>query len=187
MNRFIIRSGALALVLKTLIGVCLTAVFTFGANSDAQAALDRAKAAYDQGNIQEAIKQYTQAIKADLNDANVYTSRGLAYASLGDYGKAIADYSQAIKLNPNDEAAYFIRGSTYEFFLGDYSKAIADYSQAIKLSPNHAIAVIAYGFRGNAYENMGDLKSATKDARKACELGDCDLLQTMAKAGKLRD
>jgi hypothetical protein len=32
-----------------------------------------------------------------------------------------------------------------------------------------------------------DLKSATKDARKACSLGYCELVQEMAEKGWIRD
>jgi tetratricopeptide (TPR) repeat protein len=154
-----------------------------GANAAQQSAFDKGYAASQQGNYQEAIKQYTEALKIDPNLAQAYNNRGNAYAGLGDYKKAIADYAQAIKIDPNNAEAYYNRGLAY-YNLGDTSKAITDWTQAIKIDPN---LVQAYYNRGVAYAELGDYKSATKDARKACELGACDLLQLMTKEKLLRD
>ncbi|GHU33246.1 hypothetical protein AGMMS50256_24810 [Betaproteobacteria bacterium] len=46
------------------------------------------------------------------------------------------------------------------------------------IDPNLALA---YGSRGYSYAVLGDSKKAMQDARKACELGSCDLLQYMGK------
>jgi Flp pilus assembly protein TadD len=70
------------------------------------------------------------------------------------------------------------------FLKNDHGRAIADYTQAIKLDPKDANA---YFGRGLAYDSLGDYKSATKDARKACELGECDLLQILGKNKHIRD
>jgi tetratricopeptide (TPR) repeat protein len=129
---------------KILIAVCVTAVFAFGAGSAAKEAFDRGLAAHKQGNTQEAIAQFTQAIKLDPNYTDAYNNRGNAYYDLDDYDKAIADYAQAIKIDPGDADAYNNRGIAYHN-LGDYDKAIADYAQAIKLDPNLAQATIIAG------------------------------------------
>jgi tetratricopeptide (TPR) repeat protein len=102
------------IIVKALIAFCLTTAFAFGASA-AEEALDRGEAAENRGDLQEAIKQYAQAIKID---------------------------------------------------------------------PNYALA---YVFRGNAYDKLGDYKSATKDARKACELGDCKALKYLGQNKLLRD
>ena len=45
-----------------------------------------------------------KAIRLNLNNANNYNNRGVAYKRKGDYGRAIQD------LNSNDTFAYFNRG-----------------------------------------------------------------------------
>jgi tetratricopeptide (TPR) repeat protein len=65
--------------------------------------------------------------------------------------------------------------------LCDYSRAIADFTQAIKIDPNYGMA---YNNRGLAYLDADDRENAAKDARKACELGDCNLLQSMDESNK---
>jgi len=55
---------------------------------------------FDIGSFTEAITDYTDAIKVDKNFAQVFCSRGNAYAALGQYAKAFADYKKAILLMP---------------------------------------------------------------------------------------
>ncbi|MDR2152295.1 MAG: tetratricopeptide repeat protein, partial [Helicobacteraceae bacterium] len=57
---------------------------------------------------------------------------------------------------------------------GNFQEAIKHYTQAIRIDPNYANA---YNNRAAAYTVLSDLKSAAKDAKKACELGDCNGLQ----------
>jgi tetratricopeptide (TPR) repeat protein len=83
------KEKKMRIALKALICVCLSAAFAFGADNDAQAARDRAEAAYEQGNMQDAIKHWTQAIKIDPNNAVAYYSRGNAYKKLTNFDKAI--------------------------------------------------------------------------------------------------
>jgi tetratricopeptide (TPR) repeat protein len=175
-------SGGANAIGRVLIVLCLAAAFAFGAES-AKEACDRGVAAQNRGDYQEAIKQYTEAIKADPKYAEAYNYRALAYAALHNYVMAFADFAQALKIDPSYWAAYVDRGAVYEK-LGDYKSAIADYTQAIKIDPKDAKA---YNNRGAVYYNLGDYKSATKDARKACELGNCELLGALGKDKLIRD
>jgi tetratricopeptide (TPR) repeat protein len=115
--------------------------------------------------------------------AEVELNHGVAAYKRGDMKVAINQATKAIELNPNYTDAYNNRGNAYAA-LGNKSRAIADYSQAIKLNPNDALA---YNNRGVAYYDLGDYKGASEDARKACELGNCKLLEFMATLGYLRD
>ena len=45
------------------------------------------------GRYQEAIADYTTAIKINPDDADAYVNRGAAYDDLGRYQEAIADYT----------------------------------------------------------------------------------------------
>ncbi|MDR2035047.1 MAG: tetratricopeptide repeat protein [Helicobacteraceae bacterium] len=119
---------------KALIAFCSTAAFAY-ANS-AVVAFDRGLTADISGNFQEAIKQFSIAIKEDSNYAYAYNNRGVIYRSLGDHNKAIEDYNQAIKIDPTFAYAYYNRGLVY-YNLGNKSKAIADFTQATKIDPNY--------------------------------------------------
>src|SRR5258707_10431689 len=51
------------------------------------------------GELERAIADYDEAIKADPQQSAAYNNRGIAYAAGSDYDKAIADYDEAVKLN----------------------------------------------------------------------------------------
>jgi len=89
-----------------------------------------------------------------------------------DPKKAIGYLNNAIKLQPDYAQAYYNRGNAY-YGLGLYQRAIKDYNEAIRLKPKD---VDAYYNRGNAYFFLGNNKLGCLDAQKACELGDCKLL-----------
>jgi tetratricopeptide (TPR) repeat protein len=118
------------------------------------------------GNYDQAIAEYTQAIDLDPSLTSFYYNRGLAYGSKKDYDNAISDFSQVIKMNPRDEGAYFERGFVYAM-KGSLELAIADFSQVIQLDPGDAYA---YNNRGLAYEKIGQKDKAIKDFERALEL-----------------
>lgn len=113
----------------------------------------------NKGEIDNAIKSYTKAIKHNPNDYWAYVWRGLAYYEQGKYDKAIGDFTEAIKLRPNNFAVYAWRAATY-YEQGKYDNAIDDLNKAIDLdSDYHA----AYGYRGKNYFQKNDYVNAKKD------------------------
>jgi hypothetical protein len=134
---------------------------------------------YSLGNYRPAIEDYSRAIEIRPNYAEAYTNRGVAYYSLGNYRQAIEDYSRAIDIRPNSAEAYINRGNAYSR-LSNYNRAIEDYGRAIEIRPDSAEAYINRGF---TYINKGDKISSCHDAQKACELGNCKLLETANTRG----
>jgi protein O-mannosyl-transferase len=130
--------------------------------------------AYDNlGNHKQAIEDYNRAIESEPGYADAYYNRGLAYNSLRNYRKAIEDYDRAIGINPRDAEAYYNRGLAHQG-AGDDRQAIEDYGRAINIKPDFADA---YYNRGVVYLNHHNI-SGCGDARKLCEFGDCELLES---------
>jgi len=145
-----------------------------GGNSNAQMTdadyNNRGNSYYEKGQYDQAISDYSEAIKINPADAIAYNNRGLAYYKKGQYDKAISDCTKAIGINPAYAAAYHIRGVAHDE-KGQYDQAMSDYSEAIKINPADAIA---YDFRGYLYwEILGKKEKACKDFKKACTLGRC--------------
>jgi tetratricopeptide (TPR) repeat protein len=113
-----------------------------------------------------AISDFTQAIRLDPNSANAYRERGIAYSDKGDHRRGILDLNQTILLSPNNPRAYINRGNMYRL-IGDYDRAITDYNQAIRLDPNSASA---YMNRGGAYRQKGNINQAIADCTQAIRL-----------------
>jgi tetratricopeptide (TPR) repeat protein len=121
----------------------------------------------------KAIEYLTDAIRLQPDFANAYGARGNAYANQKEYQLALEDYNKAILLKPDKAVFFSNRGNVYKD-LNKYQLAIEDYNQAIRLKPDNAEA---YHNRGNAYFIQGDKSLGCSDAQKACELGNCQLLE----------
>jgi tetratricopeptide (TPR) repeat protein len=142
----------------------------------------RGNAYYTLGNYRQAIEDYGRLIEIRPDLAGAYLNRGVAYNGLGNYKQAIDDYSRAIKIKPDFADAYNNRGNAYAG-LGNFKQAIEDYGRTIEIKPDLAEA---YNNRGFFYLTHGDKISGCYDARKACELGNCKLLEAVNTRGLCR-
>jgi regulator of sirC expression with transglutaminase-like and TPR domain len=131
---------------------------------------------YIDGRIEDAIDHYNESIRTTPDFADAYNNRGGAYAKLGRPRLAIQDFNKAIELKHNYATAYFNRGSLYAV-LGQYQLAIDNLSAAIRLKPDYAGA---YNNRAFVYINQGDYISGCRDAKRACEMGDCKVRESSA-------
>ncbi len=116
--------------------------------------------AYKQtGRINEAIADFSEAIRFDPKEAFVYHNRGYSFIMKREWDHAIADFTEAIRLSPKDAIIYFNRGRTY-LEKGQFDKAIADFSEAIRFNPSFAEA---YSSRGWACDKKGDMDGEIAD------------------------
>jgi hypothetical protein len=134
------------------------------------------------GYWQDSITLFGHALKVTENNWLAYNNRGISYSRLGNYRQAIDDYSRAIESNSGYALAYTNRGISYNG-LGNYKQAIEDYNRAIEIKPDLAEAYLS---RGAYYLNQGDNISGCRDAQKACELGNCKLLEAANTRGFCR-
>jgi protein O-mannosyl-transferase len=132
-----------------------------------------------EGKINEAIEQYNKGIRI-MPYVLIYINRGVAYGELGQYKQAIDDFDHAIRLNPGYQIPYYNKGVVYGK-LGRYKQAIEEFNKAISRNPEYAEG---YYRRGVAYILQGNYQDGCRDAQKACELENCQLLE-YAKAGRL--
>jgi Flp pilus assembly protein TadD len=155
----------------------------------------------NQKAYKDAIKDYTEAIRANPDYADAYGNRGWSYLQLGLCEKAIMDLSEAIRLKSDNADFYFNRGSAY-FDLKQYENAVSDYLEVIRLKPDYAEAYsnigilylhlkqyeraitdfteairlkpdlgAAYYSRGYTYHMLGNDKAANADLKKSKKLG----------------
>jgi tetratricopeptide (TPR) repeat protein len=136
----------------------------------------------------------------EAGSAKAYDLRGLSFYRYKDYKNAVKDFTQAIKLEPEYAASYNYRAFAYAA-AKDFKKAAKDAERACELGNCDAREVLkmlddsnkaiksnpqdakAYSNRAAAYIWLNDLKQATIDAEKACELGDCEALEGMGEKG----
>ncbi|BDA76415.1 hypothetical protein CAL7716_105810 (plasmid) [Calothrix sp. PCC 7716] len=130
------------------------------------------------GDYEEAVLDFTEAIKLNPKFDRAYLNRGLIRYDFGDKKGAISDYNQALKINPNLAEAYAGRGIIYRD-LKNNERAIADYSQALNINPNLAET---YENRGLARDILGDKKGAITDYNQALKLNP-NLVESYAGRG----
>jgi hypothetical protein len=111
-----------------------------------------------------------------------YNNRGNTYHHLGNYRQAIEDLNRAIEIKPGYAEAYNNRAKAYNG-VGNYRQAIKDLYRAIEIKQGYADA---YYNRAIVYLKQGDNILGCRDAQKACELGDCKVLEMAKDRGLCR-
>jgi tetratricopeptide (TPR) repeat protein len=135
------------------------------------------------GNYRQAIEDYDRVIKSIPGFAEAYINRSVAYNGLGNYRQAIEDCDRAIAIKPGYAEAYINRGAANKG-LRNYRQAIEDLNRAIEIKPGYYAE--AYIIRGVVYLGQGDNISGCRDARNACKLGNCKLLEAANTRGLCR-
>ena len=115
----------------------------------------------------EAIADYSEALRLKPNDAQVFNNRGNAFYYNGQLDRAIEDYDDAIRLQPDLAEAYGNRGNVYRR-KGQLARAIEEYDTAIHLEPGNAQV---YADRGLAYEMLGETRQALRNFERAYAFG----------------
>ena len=118
------------------------------------------------GQVDSAVKVYSQTIEFDPRHAFAYNNRGIAYDRKREINKALKDYDEAIRLKQDFAGAYYNRGITYTE-KGEFELALEDFTKAIQLDPQFDRA---YSNRGNVYNEQNDIDKAIGDHNRAIEL-----------------
>jgi tetratricopeptide (TPR) repeat protein len=96
----------------------------------------RGYAAANEQRFEDAISEYSEALKWNSQDAGIYEQRAAVEMKINDYDKALADYSEGIKLKPNETRYYLYRSYIYET-KGDVKSSMADTEKVLKLDPKN--------------------------------------------------
>jgi tetratricopeptide (TPR) repeat protein len=132
----------------------------------AMALVDKGIKNYNDGAVDKAMTEFTEAIHLDPNCLQAYLNRGYAYGKRREYDKAIADYTEAIRLDPKEPFGYYGRGKAYHE-KRNLDKAIEDYNEVIRLDPNKSFF---RSERGKAYSENGEQGKAIADFTEAIRL-----------------
>ena len=133
----------------------------------ALAHLNRGIAYGERGEYNEALADFSAALRINPQYAEAFFNCGNIYYERKDFDRALYDFSEAIRINPNYVKAYNNRGNLFKS-CGNFEKALADYSQAINIDPNYEKP---YYNRALLYISRGETKKAEEDFKKLGELG----------------
>jgi lipoprotein NlpI len=110
-------------------------------------------------HYQDAVRDFTQALKFAPASSDVLYNRGGAYSKLGRWDEAIADYGAQLALVPNDPNAFYARAWAHAQ-RGDDIAAIADLDQVLAIVPNDQESLMD---RGGLNIRAGRLDAAVED------------------------
>lgn len=86
----------------------------------------------DNGNLNEALTDFNEAIRLKPEFAAAYNNRGLVHIEEGNLGAALYDFNEAIRIQPGFSNPYFNRAMVWER-KGDYIAIINDYHKYLGL------------------------------------------------------
>ena len=125
-----------------------------------------ANALKDQGQFDEAIRSYQQALQLRPDDAATHNNLGNALRDQGRLDEALACFRRAIQCKPDSADAHNNLGNALKD-LGRAAEAVGCYRRAIELQP--ALAQ-AHCNLGNALQEMGQSTEALGGYQQALEL-----------------
>ena len=140
-----------------------------------------------EGNPQEALHWYAEALKVTPGNAEVLNNAGVALMSLGDAAEAVRRYREALRVWPAYALAHSNLANALAS-LGERESAIREYSEALRLKPDYAEA------RANLAQVLaadGRPADAVREYREALRIRPDDagahrgLGVTLAGAGRL--
>ena len=91
----------------------------------------------DQGNVDEAMRQYENALRVWPKSALAHVNLGVALANQGKFSEAIHHYNEALRLIPDYALAHGNLGRA-QASLGRTDEAIAHYKEALRIDPSFA-------------------------------------------------
>ncbi|MRG92962.1 tetratricopeptide repeat protein [Polyangium spumosum] len=124
----------------------------------------------EEGDLDGAIDDFTEAIDLAPEEHAPKYNRGNARSLAGDVEGALADYTEAIDLAPAFAPAWQRRGLTKQR-IGDLLGAIADLDEAVRLDPSEPSA---FGERAALRALRADFAGAVEDCERALEMAPPD-------------
>ncbi len=123
-------------------------------------------AAAQQGNYQEALADFDNAVNEDPENANFRYYRAETYLNLQQYDKAWEDIHTIERYDPNLKNFHSLKGR-YHNAVKQYNDAYHEFRLAIEADPDDAVA---WDAKGAACMNTMRLKEAMEAFDKALEL-----------------
>ncbi len=126
--------------------------------------------AYQDGDYQNAVYLFKQAITQEPSEETYYCNLGQAYCAQGYYEEAIESFTQAAQLGSSLFYSYRGMGLAYSG-LEEYDKAIESFNQAIEAagSLDNSCRLDVVGYRAEAKTALGDYEGALEDYNQLIE------------------
>jgi tetratricopeptide (TPR) repeat protein len=124
-----------------------------------------------EGQAEEAIPAYREALRLDPNLSAAYVDMGTIFASQGRLADAVAEYRKAVELNPRRAHARWCLAATLQR-MGRIPEAVAHYREAVRIDPNmpQALENLATILASDPHGELRNGAEAVGLAERACQL-----------------
>lgn len=121
---------------------------------------------YKNGEFENSIKKFQEALEIDRNNILSLNMLGLAYLKKGLIDAAIYTFSKAIQIDPFISLSYYNQGLAY-YEKKDIERAIISFSQAVNLNTKYTDA---HYYLGLCYEEIKEYEKALKEYEEVLKL-----------------
>jgi Mlc titration factor MtfA (ptsG expression regulator)/Flp pilus assembly protein TadD len=143
---------------------------------------ERGMVLHESGRLDEALADYTEAIRLCPDYDGAYANRGAIHAERGDRRAALADLDTALRLSPRDDLALVERARVYRD-AGRLDRALRDLDRAARLSPHDPVI---FRERARVHLERKDFAGALADCDEAAQLAPEDAETEQVRAEALR-
>ena len=130
--------------------------FSATSNSDATLHVALGDLYLQNGNLDDAIDIYKQAIRIDPNDSKSRYSLGQAYLKNGNIDEAYQQFSEVVRISPKDPAGYYGLGAVARAE-GDLDGAVTLFNKSISLNNSFELSHRDLGY---TYADQGEMDKA---------------------------
>jgi tetratricopeptide (TPR) repeat protein/tRNA A-37 threonylcarbamoyl transferase component Bud32 len=124
--------------------------------------LNRGVAYWQEGHVDDALRELQTALRIDPNLAEAHYNLGVTYGQQGRVDEAIQEFQAALHIKPNLAEAHYSLGATYGQ-QDRWDEAIHEFQTALRINPNYAKAHyslgIAYGEQGQVDEEIREYQA----------------------------
>lgn len=113
-------------------------------NQEAEALFHKGKAAFEQGQYEEAIRFFDSSLELEPDNPAPLYNKGTTLCGLGNYEEALSCLDRVIELDPEDTAALQNKGACLNG-LGRYKDAIILFDNILKVDPGNLAAMTSKG------------------------------------------
>jgi tetratricopeptide (TPR) repeat protein len=148
--------------------------------ADAEALTRLGEIDVQSGNMDNAERNFTYALRVDPKNIGAMHNLGIVYMSRKDYAKAEEAFKTVYAANPNNPNACFMLATVYGMRQETAGQAIELYKKGLALAPK---SVQGYIDLGNLYLKTGQVAPAREVFGKALELrpGDAQLREMIQR------
>lgn len=125
---------------------------------------------FRQGNLEQAVKEFTIATQLKPNYGDAYHNLGNVYHQIGKLKEALENYEKALQFNPNLWQTHQNLAAVY-FELKDYNQAVNHIKKVISIYPSDSKL---YTVLGMVYLQAGDKNNAKLELEQALKLNPQD-------------